>query len=373
MTANPTNAQDPIRNIRFIMPGFEATYQQEPWNPAFLKRLQGFSCIRFADATAINSSTACRWRDRTLASHANYFHQGMPYELCIDLCNRIDADAWFCVPHGADNQYIESFAGLIKEKLATNHKVYIEYSNEIWNPAYFQHTYALAQAQKLWPDMPPQGADIRFGAHRSKEVFEIIERVLGPSHKVIRVISAPAEDLSAAQAILDFESAGQSADALAIAPLLNAGRRSPDPPDSVRTTPADILSRLQNKSLSDAIAQMQACRKLAAQNNLKLIAYAAGPSVDMNLTHHGPPDMAFRQAFSIANRDPAIAPILEKYYDAGSTNGSGVTAIHPLISPATPVSLPGLLDYVDQSPKTSPKWIATLNYAKKLRQSVPSS
>ena len=38
-----TNPQNPIRNIRVIMPGFENTWQCDPFHPVFLKRWKGFA------------------------------------------------------------------------------------------------------------------------------------------------------------------------------------------------------------------------------------------------------------------------------------------------------------------------------------------
>ena len=51
-----TDPQNYIRNIHVIMPGFEETWQQEPFHPAFLKRWQGMACFRFMDWMHTNGS-----------------------------------------------------------------------------------------------------------------------------------------------------------------------------------------------------------------------------------------------------------------------------------------------------------------------------
>ena len=42
-----TDPQDPIRNFRFIMPGFESTYETQPFHPSYLEFLGNFSVLRF--------------------------------------------------------------------------------------------------------------------------------------------------------------------------------------------------------------------------------------------------------------------------------------------------------------------------------------
>ena len=71
---------------------------------------------------------------------------GVAIEICIDLCNRLGIDAWFCVPHRATDDYIESFARLVKDRLDPRLKVYCEFSNEIWNRSFIQSRWALASA-----------------------------------------------------------------------------------------------------------------------------------------------------------------------------------------------------------------------------------
>lgn len=52
-----TDPVDPIRNIRVIMPGFEDTYQSQPFHPKFLELMGNFKVIRFMDWMETNNST----------------------------------------------------------------------------------------------------------------------------------------------------------------------------------------------------------------------------------------------------------------------------------------------------------------------------
>ena len=51
-----TDPADPVRNIRVILPGFEDTYQDQPFHPDFLKRWEKFKVLRFMDLQRTNNS-----------------------------------------------------------------------------------------------------------------------------------------------------------------------------------------------------------------------------------------------------------------------------------------------------------------------------
>ncbi|MFT4539195.1 MAG: hypothetical protein ACI835_001641, partial [Planctomycetota bacterium] len=57
-------AEDPIRNIRVLMPGYE-NRPRTKFHPLFLERLRGFSTLRFMDWQRTNDSDLIHWEDRT--------------------------------------------------------------------------------------------------------------------------------------------------------------------------------------------------------------------------------------------------------------------------------------------------------------------
>jgi hypothetical protein len=124
---------DHVRNIRVLMPNTEATHQQEAWSTEWLSGLTPFTTLRFMDWGMTNFSPVQSWSDRALPNDYTYTHVGMPYELMIEICNRLDKDAWICVPHLADDTYIRNMARLFRDGLEPERKIYVEYSNEIWN------------------------------------------------------------------------------------------------------------------------------------------------------------------------------------------------------------------------------------------------
>ena len=137
-----TNPQNYVRNIRVVMPGFESTFEKEPFHPVFLKQWKGFTCYRFMDWMHTNGSEIRTWSERPTLKHATFSAHGVALEWMIDLCNRQKVDPWFCMPHLADDDFVRRFAQMVKGSLDTSLKIYIEYSNEIWNSQFKQCQYA---------------------------------------------------------------------------------------------------------------------------------------------------------------------------------------------------------------------------------------
>ena len=89
-----------------VMPGFEATYQQERFHPDFLARWASLSTIRFMDWMDTNGSPVDTWESRPRIDDATWTVRGAPLEIMIELCNRLGANPWFCMPHRADDDYV---------------------------------------------------------------------------------------------------------------------------------------------------------------------------------------------------------------------------------------------------------------------------
>jgi len=104
----------------------------------------------------------------------------------------LKADAWFCMPHMADDDFVYRFAKVVKEKLDPSLKVYVEYSNEVWNGIFPQHRYAAEQGQKLGFGEKPWEAAWRYTAYRSVQIFRIWEEVFGGTKRLVRVLPSQA-------------------------------------------------------------------------------------------------------------------------------------------------------------------------------------
>jgi hypothetical protein len=146
---------NPVRNIRLLMPGTENTYQSEPYNPVWLQQLTPFKTIRFMDWERTNYSPNTTWSQRAHEDDYTWTtDKGIPYEEITKLCNTLHADAWVCIPHAAESEYITNMAKFIRDSLQSNLKVYVEYSNELWNWMFDQTHYLYENGNQNveWPE-----------------------------------------------------------------------------------------------------------------------------------------------------------------------------------------------------------------------------
>ena len=90
-----TNPQNPVRNLRVLMPGSEKSYAAEPFQHGFLNRWRGFNTFRFMDWQETNGSQQREWADRPRLDDATWTAKGVPVEALVDLCNRLKINPWF--------------------------------------------------------------------------------------------------------------------------------------------------------------------------------------------------------------------------------------------------------------------------------------
>ncbi len=168
MTILESDINDPIRNIRVLMPGTESTYETQPFHELWINKLSIFPSVRFMDWGQTNSwgqadnwtwddPSLFDWEDRAQMDHYTWANsKGIPYEMMIQLLNDYDLDGWVCVPHRASDDYIAEMAKLFKANLETERHLTVEYSNEIWNWIFGQtqwlNKYACELKNVDWPE-----------------------------------------------------------------------------------------------------------------------------------------------------------------------------------------------------------------------------
>ena len=133
LTVQRSNPQDPVRNIRVLLPGFfgEQQFLNNPFHPAFVHSLKRYRILRFMEWAKTNEDLEGSWDARAKRSDLSYVLRGVPLEEMVLLANMIGADAWFCIPHRADANYITKFAELVHSSLRPDRKIYVEFSNEV--------------------------------------------------------------------------------------------------------------------------------------------------------------------------------------------------------------------------------------------------
>lgn len=259
-----------IRNIRVLLPDTENTIASHPFNPQFLKQLEPFSCIRFLNWGGVNNSTQNKWEDRNLPT---YFTQSssskgaVAYEYMIQLCNILKKDMWICIPHAASADYRINLATLLKNQLDPSLKIYLEYSNEVWNDIFEQHWYIKDNAP----------SDIVFHTHKyaylANECFKSFESIFGNnSNRLIRVLAGQHYNpWILEEAVAKMKEIGGKFDALSVAsyfaPIGLNGNLTVN--EIAQQTKAEIANHAKNHILSLSI--------LAKANNVPVVMYEGGP------------------------------------------------------------------------------------------------
>jgi hypothetical protein len=104
------------------------------------------------------------------------------------LSNELGKNMWINIPHLADDTYARNFAQTVREQMDPAQKVYVEYSNEVWNFQFAQTRWADAQAQARWGK-----ADVgtQFYALRAAEIARIwSKKFAGAEEQLVNVISS---------------------------------------------------------------------------------------------------------------------------------------------------------------------------------------
>jgi hypothetical protein len=105
----------------------------------------------------------------------------------LELANTLGADPWFSMPHMADDSYVRQFAKLVNEGLDADLRVYVEYSNEVWNWQFEQAAWADTQAKARWGG---ENLWMQFYGGRAAEVAQIWSDVFGDnSERLVRVVA----------------------------------------------------------------------------------------------------------------------------------------------------------------------------------------
>jgi hypothetical protein len=355
-----TDPKNIVRNIHVWMPGFERKHAT--FHPLFYRRLEPFGVIRFMDWQGTNHSKQAKWSQRAKPGDARYTTPaGVPIEMMIELANLRKADPWFCMPHLADDEYVREFAKLVKARLHDGLKVYVEYSNEVWNGAFGQSHWARAQGRKLRLG-DPDGA--RFYAERSVQIFKIWEEVFGGRDRLVRVLGSQFVNTWLSEQILTWKDAYKHADALAIAPYF--GYEFGDPQHvskTLRLSTEQLLKKLDEEVSGKNRELMEDQERIARKYKLQLIAYEGGQHLAGGGGFEN--NEALTRLFVSANRDPQMYELYRKHLKNWRDSNGGVYCTYNYVSSPGKWGSWGILEYQDQKETEAPKYRALIEFAKK--------
>jgi len=354
-----TTRNNHLRNIRVYREGADPA--RNIFVPEFLERLKNYKAIRFMDWMATNGnwrrtggSAQRRWEDRPKAEDARWSGtHGAPLEIMAKLANTLRTDAWFNMPHLADDDYVRNFAQTAFRLLDPGVRVYVEYSNEVWNEIFAQAGYAREQglAQRLSSN--PREAQIRFHAKRSAEIFAIWAGIF-PKERLVRVLASQATNPWVSETALSYANVAASTDALAIAPYF--GIRNDDIPRVRDMNLDDFMRELENTALPRAKDAMSRQFAISKKHRIPLVAYEAG----QHLVGAGKSknDETLNALFDAANRDRRMGGLYTRYMKDWMATGAGLMVHFQHCAAYRKFNRFGSLEYMTQPRSEAPKYDA---------------
>lgn len=382
-----------IRNIRIVPKKNEHNYQRHVFNPDYLARVRPMHSLRFMPWTNPRGNVAVEWNQRAGIGEAHYTgNNGVPAERMVDLANAVNAAPWLSVPYKASDDYIRQFARMVKNRLRKNQKVYIEYSNEVWNSIFPAATYAARKADTLWKfpykDVPAGKRRVLLSANwyakRSVEMCRIWKQEFGGQRNRVKCVVGSLNSVPwVGKEILDCplwkeaNGCGRHIDAYGIGPYFGDYIARKEHRATVKswTRNADggksrlfqeILhgGMLANSPAGGAMGRLQeqlvANKKLADKYGLQMLAYEAG----QHLIRYDPPhtvkDPAVLNLFMSVQNDPRMRQAYQQYLNTWARSGGGLMLHFYGIGQPEPKNFFGMLDHLHQP--TTPKYQALMDY-----------
>ena len=378
---------DPVRNIRITMPGgicegnpfeqvsdasacgerrflsFEEHAREIVFNPAFLAFLRDFSVLRFMDAGDTNDSEIAHWSQRPVLEDATWQDRGFPVEVIVQLGNLLQRDIWVTLPHKADDDYVRRYARYVKAHLDPKLKVFVEYSNEVWNGMFAQNRYAREQGGARRLDENIYHAGWRYYSERSVEIFRIWEQVFGGAERLVRIMGSQTADPWMSNLLLSHKDAWKHTDALAVAAYFGLEMDREGAPDLRRISQARLIEHASKVEIPRLLAILKKNREVADKYDLPLVAYEGGQHFvgigdDVN-------DPKIKALFTGVNRNPAIKRLYDELYRGWKHIGGTLFVHYAAPSLYSKWGSWGIKEYLYEPREAAPKYDATLEFIEK--------
>jgi len=371
---DPNHTGNYIRNIRVVKAEEESLLVAgNVFEPNFLSLLQNFRVIRAIQWLEIDNAGGLlmNWADRPTPNDAGWGGvNGVPIETVLQLCNTVGADCWLNVPHMANDDYITQMAVLAHANLAASQKIYIEFSNEVWNGAYAQAGYAAAQGKALWPNAgaSPGAYNRSWFGMRTAQMCDIWKSVWGAdASRLVCVLSAQAGNTGTATQALDCPlwtgngnapCSNHNINAVAVAPYFGNIPAQKSLLAAVDGGHEQLFQAVDNDLSQVAKGEVQD-KTYLAHYNLPIIAYEGGQSLVSN-------DPAMLSLYIAANRSPSMAAAYTTAFKNWKSNGGQLYVVYSDITKPSQYGEFGLLesflDTVNPLSSAPPKWQAVQNF-----------
>lgn len=308
----------------------------ETWRPEFLAQLRGFAVLRFMDWMRTNGSTFTDAYPANVA--AIDYIAGVPIAVMRDLCTKVGARGWFCVPATASDALIQSMISAAPDDIW-------EPSNEVWNKGFPQGKAAEALGSDGKGAGGGQGWYGGFAVRVAKAA-----RGTGASVVLGWQTAVP----SRAQPVWDAVKAagGQDSDfgGWIIATYVNGSLTLPTGPVLRMAANDDVAGALDNiwhsrDGLSvDTMAPIYAAHGVIARaHGLPLMAYEGGFHLNAlpHFAAHQPVVIPF---YTKVQRDPGSQAVAAANVDAFEAAGGSLNVFFNLASPPSGGGYYGIID-----------------------------
>jgi hypothetical protein len=355
-----TDPKDPLRNIRLIPKSFLENYEAEPFHPLFLEMMKGFDVVRFTGLMKSGHPVpSAEWNDRVLPSHQTQAGKGgMALEYAVDLCRRLEADAWFTMPVNADKAYFRQFALYLREHLPADAKVYVEYGDDVgvWPTASSQ--YCLKKGREMGISEDWTTARNRYYARRSSELFAVWEEVFESQDRLITVLNPLSDDTC------KWDNAAEGADAAGMVTLFGQDFGKLQNIDHLLATDLDTLmdELTMVASINDGVKESI---ERAERFNLEPMSFYMTPIIcplGPIEKERGADVQKQVEAKTLAMLEhPRMEPIFRQFIQSWIEAGGGLWIHSGLVHQPGKWGWFGLLKRMDESPEESPKFRAVRN------------
>lgn len=384
MSIKRSNRKNHVRNVRLYAPGFDGSDPKQVFHPDFLARLRGVSAIRFMGWGRITGSYVDRWKMRATPEMFQGTWRGVAPEYMVDLANELHADAWINIPHKADDEYVEALAKLVRDRLDKDQRVYIEYSNELWNGLFEQQKYAIERGCQVglnsvgaYPGACEGGSAywsaIKWNARRSAEIFRIFEKTFGGTSRIVRLLAGQAAFLHSNENLLGsfydrkINPVGGQVDALAIAPYFASelGSQLGEKPEGATVGVDEIADRMVRLIPAEVGKRTADNKALADRFGARLIAYESG----QHLLAMGEraKDTAFVSKLIAASRSPAMRGAYKQMIDTWLRESDrDLIMLFVYVEKPSQYGSWGMLDSQLQPSEKAPKFLGFLDAMQEL-------
>ena len=304
---DPDGTGDYIRNISIVREDFVELHEAGAvFRPDWIETLTDVHQLRFMDWIRTNDSDIVDWDDRPKLDDASWRENGFPVELMVRLANETGADAWFAMPHSANEDYVREFATYVRDHLDPRLTATVEFSNEIWNYGFDQTNDLRLEAKAAWGIAGDDWtAVMHYQAKRAVETALIWDEVFGDEAdaRLINVLATQTSNPGRTKQLLDpttwFEKEPDAAvspadvfDAIAVTTYFgsktaaNAAMRDEliaaieDPQiDAADWYAAKLMDPDYNGSIPQLAELLAAQKTIASDHGLVMLAYEGGQHV----------------------------------------------------------------------------------------------